>query len=151
MYCIFEIQCVCYLLMIKFRSAIQLLLLILLSTTFICGHAELSSEIVSSELQTSSLKTSQQTGSCALNKAVKATQFAISYNRQEQVGVRTLLVLKNNKYLNLLKLLLFFVLVTFLFVGTSNETFFIYKNRIQYFISDLKIHLLSARAHPPTH
>jgi hypothetical protein len=57
---------------------------------------------------------------------------------------------KNSKQLQIVKLLLSILFLFPLFKSINKESFLIFLIRIQYFISDLKIHLLSSRAHPPT-
>jgi hypothetical protein len=58
---------------------------------------------------------------------------------------------KSLRQTSIARFLLLLWLVSFLFKGPSKQFFKICLKRLQYFLVDLDVSILSSRAHPPTH
>jgi hypothetical protein len=130
------------------RLFFPLFLLLVATIVFCCsGHPPVHS--IQNQAQPSTEKCTKSTNSTIISKTISDTPLAFSCNRQDQTN-SDFLIRFTSKLLQTFKLLFCFLLLSLLFKGTSKETFIIYLTRVQYFIADLNICILSSRAHPPT-
>lgn len=84
-----------------------------------------------------------------MSEGVAHPSIIVSCCRLDQIG-EFLGVLKNMKQVPIIKILLLTLLLCLLYKGPSKKLLVISLTDRQYFIADLKIDLLSSRAHPPT-
>jgi hypothetical protein len=72
------------------------------------------------------------------------------FNRHDQMN-EAFLVKLQSKLQQCIRLFFYLFTLFFLLRSISKKIWRIYQNRMQYFIVDLDIYLLSSRAHPPTY
>jgi hypothetical protein len=135
--------------MLESKKPFQYFLLLLLTAFLLSGSLLASLVILKNQLdfQKESVEFNKPCSLTVVN-AFSSFPYAISYDRNNQKQID--FIIKLHTKAQSIKLFFCFLLLFFVFKTLFKETFFIYLVRVNYFILDLDICILSAKAHPPT-